>query len=153
MAVTTMRNSPLAEIDPSEESICSQKLEEDKHLSPMTPESDIEKADHDPRITNFEVSFTGDSDPRSAKSLPAWRKWMIVYIVSGTSLCVACTSSLYVATYEQIKKEFDISNIVATLGLTLMVAGLGLGPMFLAPLSEVRFPLIRHSTRRRHSRF
>ncbi|KAF2493973.1 MFS general substrate transporter, partial [Lophium mytilinum] len=84
----------------------------------------------------FEVSFTGDTDPRSAKSLPIWRKWLIVFTVSGASLLVATTSSLYVATYAQIEKEFGISNIVATLGLTLFVAGCGLGPMLLGPLSE-----------------
>jgi multidrug resistance protein len=32
--------------------------------------------------------------------------------------------------------EFDCSRIVATLGLSLFVMGLGLGPMFLGPLSE-----------------
>ena len=34
--------------------------------------------------------------------------------------------------------EFHTSREIATLGLSLFVAGLGLGPMVLSPLSEVR---------------
>ena len=48
-----------------------------------------------------------------------------------------CASSLYTSTYAQIMVEFHCSRIVATLGLSLFVIGLGLGPMVLGPLSEV----------------
>jgi hypothetical protein len=34
-------------------------------------------------------------------------------------------------TYGQIMEEFGISKVVATLGLSLFVFGLGIGPMFL----------------------
>ena len=50
-----------------------------------------------------------------------------------------CTSSLYTSTYDQITKEFHCSEIVATLGLSLFVMGLGIGPMVLSPLSEVEY--------------
>jgi hypothetical protein len=46
-----------------------------------------------------------------------------------------CTSSIYTSTYTQLEKEFDISRIVATLGLSLFIMGLGIGPMLLGPLS------------------
>ena len=48
-----------------------------------------------------------------------------------------CTSSLYTSIYRQVEPEFDMSREVATLGLSLFVVGLGLGPMILGPLSEV----------------
>lgn len=47
-----------------------------------------------------------------------------------------CTSSIYTSTYGQMTKEFHSSRIVATLGLSLFVMGLGVGPMALSPLSE-----------------
>ena len=97
---------------------------------------DVEKTDS-PTVQEFEVKFTSDDDPNSPKSMSTARKWMIVVIVSATSLCVACTSSLYIQTYAQIMEEFHCSEEVATLGLSLFVAGLGLSPMMLAPLSEV----------------
>jgi MFS family permease len=45
-------------------------------------------------------------------------------------------SSMYTVIYEQIMPQFNSSREVATLGLSLFVGGLGLGPMVLAPLSE-----------------
>ncbi|KAK5133872.1 hypothetical protein LTR08_007203 [Meristemomyces frigidus] len=84
----------------------------------------------------FEVSFDGDSDPLSPRNLSTLRKWMIVIIVSASSLCVTCASALYTSTYPQLEPEFGVSREVATLGLTTFVCGLGLGPMFLSPMSE-----------------
>jgi DHA1 family multidrug resistance protein-like MFS transporter len=36
-----------------------------------------------------------------------------------------------------VTKEFGISRVAATLGLTLFVAGYGLGPLIWAPMSEI----------------
>ena len=44
-------------------------------------------------------------------------------------------------TYDQITKEFDCSQEVAILGLSLFVIGLAVAPMILSPLSEVCNPL------------
>ena len=44
---------------------------------------------------------------------------------------------MYTLTYDQITVEFGVSRVVATLGLSLFVMGLGIGPMVLGPLSEV----------------
>ena len=92
-----------------------------------------------PTGTCFEVTFE-ESDPMNPRNrYGSARKWIMVLVVSSTSLCVTCTSSLYTQTYGQIQPEFYTSEIIATLGLSLFVAGLGLGPMVLAPLSEVRW--------------
>lgn len=113
----------------------------------------------------FEVQCDGEKDPANPRSMASLRKWMIVVIVSLSSACVyvplssqvvesgrlsrcrrgwmttgsasTCTSSMYTSTYGQITKEFRCSQMVATLGLSLFVMGLGLGPMILSPLSEV----------------
>lgn len=45
-------------------------------------------------------------------------------------------SSIYTSTYAQMEAEFGNSRIVSTLGLSLFVLGISLGPMFLSPLSE-----------------
>lgn len=84
------------------------------------------------------VSFNGDGDPENPRSFSTARKWLIVLVVSVTSLSVAFTSSIYTGAYGQMQAELGMSEIVATLGLSLYVAGLGLSPMLLAPLSEVR---------------
>ncbi|KAK6397736.1 hypothetical protein LTR65_004984 [Meristemomyces frigidus] len=84
----------------------------------------------------FLVTFDGDSDPLSPKNLSTLRKWVIVTIISASSLCVTCASALYTSTYAQMEPEFGVSRELATVGLTTFVCGLGLGPMFLSPLSE-----------------
>jgi len=93
------------------------------------PDDDEEK--------RWEVKWDGEKDPmnpRYGRSL--MHKWAIVLIMASSALCVTCTSSLYTLTYDQITVEFHCSREVATLGLALFVAGLGLGPMVLSPLSE-----------------
>lgn len=48
-----------------------------------------------------------------------------------------CASSIYAMTYGQITKEFDCSQEIAILGLSLFVLGLAVGPLVMSPLSEV----------------
>lgn len=102
---------------------------------------------------DFEVQFHGDDDPYNPKNKPELRKWLIVLILAASSLNVTCArwvttsvvdyhlvtyshSAMYTSTYRQLEQEFHVSRLVATLGLTTYVCGLGLGPMFLSPLSE-----------------
>ncbi|KIM23576.1 hypothetical protein M408DRAFT_332296 [Serendipita vermifera MAFF 305830] len=63
------------------------------------------------------------------------------------SLCATTCSSMVASTYTQVEEEFGISAEVAILGLSLFVGGLGIGPLFLGPLSEFfgRAPIYRYS--------
>ncbi|KAL4877097.1 efflux pump antibiotic resistance protein [Aspergillus karnatakaensis] len=74
--------------------------------------------------------------PNNPKNIATWRKWVMVAIVSLSSLCITYTSSIYSATYGQITVQFGVSKIAATVGLSVFIFGMGLGPMFVAPLSE-----------------
>ncbi|KAI9718792.1 MAG: hypothetical protein M1812_003966 [Candelaria pacifica] len=85
---------------------------------------------------SYEVHWDGDNDPMNPRSTSKSKKWLYVIILSSSSILVTCTSSIYTSTYAQLTEEFHCSRIVATLGLSLFVVGLGLGPMLLAPLSE-----------------
>ncbi|KAK2599323.1 hypothetical protein N8I77_011091 [Diaporthe amygdali] len=85
---------------------------------------------------DFEVSFEGgNDDPWCPRSMNTGRKWAIVGITSMGSFCVTCASSIYTSTYTQMDAEFGCSRIVATLGLSMFVLGIALGPMW-SPLSE-----------------
>ena len=105
-----------------------------------TFDNDEENSSHEEKAQypnkQFEVSFSGNADPLNPRSFSKIRKWTIVLIVSSGSTCVTCASSMYTLTYSQITEEFHVSRVVATLGLSLFVMGLGLGPMILGPLSE-----------------
>ncbi|KAL2002631.1 hypothetical protein VTN02DRAFT_6339 [Thermoascus thermophilus] len=77
-----------------------------------------------------------ENDPMNPRNLSTARRWFIVVITSMGSVCVTCTSSMYTMTYGQLTKEFHCSRLVATLGLSFFIFGLGVGPLFLGPLSE-----------------
>ncbi|KAL8950689.1 MAG: hypothetical protein Q9222_003275 [Ikaeria aurantiellina] len=46
-------------------------------------------------------------------------------------------SAIYSAGTQSVQKDFGVSQVKATLGLTLFVAGYGVGPMLWAPMSEI----------------
>lgn len=46
-------------------------------------------------------------------------------------------SAIYSAGEQQIEQVFHVGQVAATLGLTLFVAGYGLGPMIWSPMSEI----------------
>ncbi|PTU20132.1 hypothetical protein P175DRAFT_0438908 [Aspergillus ochraceoroseus IBT 24754] len=77
-----------------------------------------------------------ENDPMNPRNFNTLRRWIIVVICSLGSLCVTCTSSIYTTTYGQLTTEFNCSRLVATLGLSFFIWGLGVGPLVLGPLSE-----------------
>ncbi|KAH8654645.1 major facilitator superfamily domain-containing protein [Tricladium varicosporioides] len=77
-----------------------------------------------------------ENDPQNPRSFIPVKKWLIVCVISTGSLLVTCTSSIYGSSHEQLRDEFNVSQEVATLGLSLFVVGLAVGPMALSPMSE-----------------
>ncbi|PYH80258.1 MFS general substrate transporter [Aspergillus uvarum CBS 121591] len=78
---------------------------------------------------DYSESFVVDWDPdnpSNPRNFNVIRKWLIVILVSLGSMCVTCTSSIYTTTYAQITHQFHCSQIVATLGLSFFIWGLGL---------------------------
>ncbi|KAI0843772.1 putative bicyclomycin resistance protein [Hypoxylon sp. FL0890] len=90
------------------------------------------EAEKDP----FEVAWDGDHDPLCPREMSTVRKWLIVITVGLGSLCVTCTSTIYASTYRQMDPEFHVSSEVGTVGLSLFVLGIALGPLLMSPLSE-----------------
>ncbi|KAL4985935.1 major facilitator superfamily domain-containing protein [Aspergillus falconensis] len=114
-------------------------------LALFTTVSDRAHLQHEPGVGNqghldTDLSLTiqlDELDPMHPYNMGLLRKWLAVATVSMGSLCVACTSSIYSTTYTQLMKEFSCSHEIATLGLSLFIWGMGVGPLILAPLSEI----------------
>ncbi|CEJ91839.1 hypothetical protein VHEMI07527 [[Torrubiella] hemipterigena] len=75
-------------------------------------------------------------DSHDAMSFTKGRKWTIAVLQSSSTFAVTFASSVYVSGIDGIKREFNVSGEVATLGLSLFVLGFALGPLIWAPLSE-----------------
>lgn len=64
-------------------------------------------------------------------------------------------SAIYTPSIMGVMAEFGVSQVAATLGLTLFVAGYGLGPLIWSPLSEIpqigRNPIYIATLRKSHA--
>ncbi|KAF8342501.1 MFS general substrate transporter [Amanita rubescens] len=76
-----------------------------------------------------------DSD--DPQRLPRLRKWLIVVIIGLGTLLVTCDSPMAAFTEAGISRDLHVGKEVSILSLSTYVAGLGVGPLFVGPLSEV----------------
>jgi MFS family permease len=88
--------------------------------------------DDDPYIVDYQ-----HNDRQDALNFPKGRKWVIAVLQSLSTFAVTFASSVYVGGIEGVTQRFDVSEEVATLGLSLFVLGFALGPLIWAPLSEM----------------
>ncbi|KAK4166482.1 major facilitator superfamily domain-containing protein [Cladorrhinum sp. PSN259] len=109
----------------------------DSDLEPDVTPGPITSRDGDTaEIDPYEVAWVnGDLDPLNPRSLPSWRKWLIIIITSIGSFCVTHGSAIYTASYGPMIPEFHTTRLVATLALSSYVLGIALGP-FWSPLAE-----------------
>ncbi|KAH9904762.1 MFS general substrate transporter [Xylariomycetidae sp. FL2044] len=82
------------------------------------------------------VTFVPD-DPENPKNWSKAYKWYCTMVVAVTCFAVAFASSVVTADIAGVATEFDVSEEVALLTISLLVVGFGVGPMIFAPLSEV----------------
>ena len=61
----------------------------------------------------------------------------MVFEICLLTTSVYLGSAIYTAGIVSVVETFHVSQVVAILGLTLFVAGYGLGPMIFAPMSEI----------------
>jgi multidrug resistance protein len=88
--------------------------------------------EEDPYVVNWIPN-----DPRNPFNWSQFQKWFITLTVALATLAVALVSSAYTGGIREIIAEFNISQEVATLGVSLFVLGFAIGPLLWAPLSEV----------------
>ncbi|CAD0089143.1 unnamed protein product, partial [Aureobasidium vineae] len=64
------------------------------------------------------------------------KKWLVVSVINFVDLTVSWGAPGFSPASTKFAKDFGVSSEIGTLGLSIYVAGLALGPMPLAPLSE-----------------
>ncbi|KAF3911551.1 hypothetical protein ABW20_dc0109840 [Dactylellina cionopaga] len=82
------------------------------------------------------VTFTLN-DPENPKNWSKAYKWYITMVVAITCFVVAFASAVITSDIAGVAKEFDVSDEVALLTVTVFVIGFGLGPLVFAPWSEL----------------
>ncbi|OAP64980.1 hypothetical protein AYL99_00952 [Fonsecaea erecta] len=83
------------------------------------------------------VDWYGPDDPENPRNWGRAKKIWVTFEICLLTFSVYIGSSIYTAGILDVSKDFGVSRVAATLGLTLFVLGYGIGPMFLSPLSEL----------------
>jgi hypothetical protein len=84
------------------------------------------------------VGWDGQSDPAMPLNFPNRKKWFIVGLVSVTTLLTPFASSILAPGIEHVEADFGTTNsAVGSLSVTIYLIGYVVGPLFLAPLSEI----------------
>ncbi|KAI0366395.1 MFS general substrate transporter [Pilatotrama ljubarskyi] len=82
----------------------------------------------------YQVKLEPEDDP---KHLSLWFKWLAVLTICTSSSCATFASS--VASFSETGLAQDLHTVheVTILSISLYVLGLGIGPLFVGPLSEL----------------
>lgn len=98
------------------------------------------QANDDPNI----VDWDGPDDPEKAINWPDRKKWTNVAIISSVTFLTPLASSMVAPATPLIMREFhSTNNTIASFIVSIYILGYALGPLFLAPCSEVwgRLPI------------
>lgn len=83
------------------------------------------------------VSWFGENDPENPQNWPLWKKNFVTFQICLLTTSVYIGSSIYTPGTRSVMQIFGVSQVAALLGLSLFVAGYGVGPMLWSPMSEV----------------
>ncbi|KAF2255830.1 multidrug resistance protein-like protein [Trematosphaeria pertusa] len=85
------------------------------------------------------IDWYGPDDPDNPRNWSTTKKFFVTFEIVFLTFSVYIGSAIYSAGIIGVQQTFGVSQVAATLGLTLYVAGYGLGPMVWAPMSEVPY--------------
>ncbi|KAJ1308427.1 hypothetical protein OPQ81_004132 [Rhizoctonia solani] len=121
------------------------------HVGEQHPDEDhVSNSDAHTEVNNdpeCDVKWTlvnwDDKDPENPRNFSRFRKWTITLLSSALCLSVALGSSIVTGDIPGPMQEFQVSEEIVNLTVTLFVVGFGIGPLVFAPMSEIlgRYPV------------
>ncbi|KAI0478049.1 major facilitator superfamily domain-containing protein [Xylaria cf. heliscus] len=103
-----------------------------------TPSSPHEESTMSDRPETDVVDWDGPKDPENPYNWPRSKKTIHVALVSLFSLNANLAATMFAPGAEQLAAEFGITNpIIEAFTVSIYVLGFAVGPLFLAPLSEL----------------
>ncbi len=111
--------------------ILSRRRTRERERIPFTP---IPLSDLDEGIVGWE----SQDDPAMPLNFPQRKKWLIIGLLSAITLLTPFASSILAPGISSLNREFGNTNsIVGTMTVSVYLLGYVIGPLFLAPLSEL----------------
>ncbi|OJJ36315.1 hypothetical protein ASPWEDRAFT_86037, partial [Aspergillus wentii DTO 134E9] len=87
-------------------------------------------------LPDYEV-YWDVNDAQNPRSWPTWYKGLAVTAMSVGATVVSLFSTLYTSGIPGIEEEFQVSKLIALLGVTTYLLGMATGSLFVAPVSEL----------------
>ncbi|KAI5477573.1 MFS transporter, DHA1 family, multidrug resistance protein [Pseudohyphozyma bogoriensis] len=108
-------------------------------------DKDLEKvadAEVDPKKDEVEVyrwlvDWDGPNDPDNPRNWSFKKRVTVSCLIGLLTFSVYIGSAIYTSSIPDLMISFNVSQTVATLGLTLFVLAYGLGPMIISPIQEI----------------
>lgn len=84
------------------------------------------------------VGWEGQDDPEMPLNFPMWKKWLLVGLLAAITLLTPFASSILSPGISKLNAEFNNDiPIVGSMTVSIYLLGYVVGPLFLAPLSEI----------------
>lgn len=106
--------------------------ESEKGKNSKSKNGDEEEKGKDYTLVEFD-----ENDPENPMNWSHAKKFFVTFEICLLTFGVYIGSAIYSAGIQSVSMEFGVSEVAATLGLTLFVAGYGVGPLIWAPMSEI----------------
>ncbi|KAK9449242.1 major facilitator superfamily domain-containing protein [Limtongia smithiae] len=101
---------------------------------PSRASSDKETVDLD---NAFLVEYKGSNDPECPLNWPFRKRAYTTFVYALCTFGPQISSSIFGQVTTDIAEQFHVGQLVATLGVSTFLLGVGFGPMIFAPISEV----------------
>ncbi|KIW13770.1 hypothetical protein PV08_08961 [Exophiala spinifera] len=93
------------------------------------------------------VDWDGPDDPQNPRNWPAWKRMVQVVFASAFLLAANLAATMFAPGAAALAKEFNItSSTIITLTVSIYLCGFAVGPMLIAPLSELYGRLVVYHT-------
>ncbi|KAG9205955.1 hypothetical protein G6514_006233 [Epicoccum nigrum] len=95
------------------------------------------KVDQEKGKDHHVVDWFGPDDPQNPRNWSRMKRFFVTFEICFLTFSVYIGSAIYTPGLMSVMADFGVAQVPATLGLTLYVAGYGLGPIIWSPLSEI----------------
>jgi multidrug resistance protein len=110
----------------------------EKGLPTIVPiEERVSRVQSDPSDPNV-VDWATPDDPAMALNWPAKKKWGNIAVISSITFLTPLASSMFAPGIPEVMREFESTNqTIASFVVSVYVLGYAIGPLIIAPLSEL----------------
>ncbi|EIW51893.1 MFS general substrate transporter [Trametes versicolor FP-101664 SS1] len=89
------------------------------------------------RLKQVKLVTWYENDPEDPRNWKNAYKWYITFVCALSVVAIAFATAIIAGDFGGVMEEFQVSEVVVALSVSLMIIGFGIGPLILAPLSEL----------------